>query len=213
MKLISTKNFLAVCVALGFSVSANAATEATSELKLPVAPVVVEPTVPAATLEAVKVEQGDVKTEDKEVKKEKKLNYAVTKSTLYNQLSYDFGKKGYKVVWELSFDPSFEKGDYKSIEDQMVYSLNRLNQVWGGNFSDGNKVQGLICPQKKEVYFTFSNRASGVVDKDGLSCNLITPLNTNLDSNGNPLRQQQQATGANYYETGNILSGPMIVGH
>lgn len=214
-----TKKIIALCIGMSFcaSVSANEInpignpsqeTPLKADVNTPPAPLAITPDL---------VEKKDVKTDEevkgeKQEKKEEKKKYAVSKSTLYNQLAYDFGKKGYKVVWNLKFDPSFTPDTYKTIEDQMVYAINRLNEVWNGNFDDGNKVQGLICPQNKVVYFVFSNEASKVVDKDGVSCDLITPLENNKGQSYSGTQAPiNPHNGNNYYETGNILSGPMIV--
>lgn len=233
MKSISTKKILAVSIISAFfSLGANAQVAPVSMPAPVVQPVISSPAIAPVvkatdagsnvsddkksdavkTVEsAVKVTENVVK-DAKEVKKEK--TYTVTKSTLYNQLVYDFGKKGYKVIWDLKFDPSFTNKKYNTVEDQMVYAINRLNEVWNGNFEDGNKVQGLICEQNKAIHFVYSNEAAKVVDKNGMSCDLITPLENN---DGQAFDQknggsQNGVPGSNYYESGNILSGPMIVG-
>lgn len=59
-----------------------------------------------SNVKSEKVVGSEVKTEKVENKKEEP-KYQVSKSTLYNQLAWDFNKKGYKTVWGLSFDPSF----------------------------------------------------------------------------------------------------------
>lgn len=222
MKLISTKTMLAIAVSVGVSFAANAETVDVKNAPVTSAPATTVAPAPIASPLTIQpensavVETESTKTVDKkaETKKPEK-KYSVTKSTLYNQLVYDFGKQGYKVVWDLKFDPSFTKGEYDSIEDQMVYAINRLNEVWNGSFEDGNKVQGLICPENKAIHFVYSNKAAKVVDKDGMSCNLITPLENNkgqvYSGVGQAINPNVPA-GNNYYESGNILSGPMIVG-
>jgi len=155
-----------------------------------------------------------VSVEGSKKEEKKELTYQVSKSTLYNQLAYDFHKRGYKTVWGLSFDPSFTPKKYDSIEDEMLAASNRLNQVWNGNYDDGNKVLALKCPLKKEVHFVFSAYAASVVDSNGVSCDLITPLSkdgSNGSADGSVQANPNNSAGNNYYETGNVLAGPMIV--
>ena len=181
--------------------------------KVPAVPVSATPAVatPAVSSVAPATQEKAVKTE-----KKKELTYTVSKSTLYTQLAYDFGKKGYKTVWDVRLNPSFKHYKYKSIQDEMVYAINRLNESSIGTYDDGNQVEGLICPENKEIHFVYSQYAGDVVDKDGQSCDMITPTVSNDSSSSNGLSSPQSTSGqvgqSNFYQTGNILSGPMIVG-
>lgn len=213
MKKILIMNMSAIAVSISalFSVSAIANTTVeTPTTAIPSSATVVNST--TSDVKSEKVVGSEVKTEKVENKKEEP-KYQVSKSTLYNQLAYDFNKKGYKTVWGLSFDPSFTPKKYNSIEEEMLAASNRLNQVWNGNYDDGNKVLALKCPLKKEIHFVFSNYAASVVDANGVSCDLITPISNDSSNgaDGSIQANPNSAAGNNYYETGNVLSGPMIV--
>lgn len=207
MKKILIMNMSAIAVSIISAVFSINAIANTTKIESPTTAMPTSSTV-VKNATILKSESESVALENK--KEEPK--YQVSKSTLYNQLAYDFNKKGYKTVWGLSFDPSFTPKKYDSIEEEMLGASNRLNQVWNGNYDDGNKVLALKCPIKKEIHFVFSNYAAAVVDANGVSCDLITPLSNNQEGSNSEIQANpNSAAGNNYYETGNVLSGPMIV--
>lgn len=140
------------------------------------------------------------------------LEYQVSQSSLYNQLSHDLRKHGYTLRWDVRLDPTFTPHVYMSDRDQITDSLNTLNDKAGGDFDSGTYIQGLICKQKKQVVITYSRFTRGVVDADGHSCLLITPVKKdasqqnfggyNLNAVAQPTNDVPQ----------NNVPGPRIVG-
>lgn len=122
-----------------------------------------------------------VNAKEKPAEKAEGLEYQVSKSTLYNQLSYDLGRHGYSLKWDLRQDSNFTPHIYSSDRDQITDTLNVLNKKIDGSFEDGNYVQGLICKQRKQVVITYSRFAKGVVDNDGHSCLLISPVKSSSE--------------------------------
>jgi len=139
-------------------------------------------------------------------KNEEKPAFLMSKGTSYQQLSYDLKKHGYKLVWNVRIDPTFEVKKYKTYQEQILATVKRLNEVTAGNENNANLVQGLVCPKKKTVVITLSGYTNGVVDSDGYGCNLISePPQQN---SGLASYQYFQAAGPSS-NTGNV--GPMII--
>lgn len=148
---------------------------------------------------AFAVENGDTNN------KEKEPAFLVSKGTSYQQLSYDLKKHGYKLVWNVRIDPTFEVKTYKTYQEQILATVKRLNEVAAGNENNANLVQGLVCPKRKTVVITLSGYTNGVVDTDGYGCNLISePPKKQSIAN----YQYYQAAGPST-NTGNV--GPMII--
>jgi len=139
--------------------------------------------------------------------KEKEPAFLVSKGTSYQQLSYDLKKHGYKLVWNVRIDPTFEVKTYKTYQEQILATVKRLNEVAAGNENNANLVQGLVCPKKKTVVITLSGYTNGVVDSDGYGCNLISEP-PKKQSMGFANYQYYQAAGPST-NTGNV--GPMII--
>lgn len=152
---------------------------------------------------------ADTSTTTDTKKSENKPTYLISKGTSYQQLSYDLKKKGYKLVWNVRSDPTFEVKKYKTYQDQILATVKRLNEVMAGSEENGNLVQGLVCPKNKTVVITLSGYTNGVVDKDGFGCNLISepPKETlgYLSYSGLP---SYQAAGPAQQSNG---VGPMII--
>ena len=140
-------------------------------------------------------------------KKEKEPAFLMRKGTSYQQLSYDLKKHGYKLVWNVRIDPTFEIKKYNTYQEQILATVKRLNEVAAGNENNANLVQGLICPKKKTVVITLSGYTNGVVDSDGYGCNLVSEP-PKKQSMGFANYQQYQAAGPSS-NTGNV--GPMII--
>ncbi len=139
-------------------------------------------------------------------KTEEKPAFLISKGTSYQQLSYDLKKHGYKLVWNVRIDPTFEVKKYKTYQEQILATVKRLNEVTAGNENNANLVQGLVCPKKKTVVITLSGYTNGVVDSDGYGCNLISePPKENA---GFANYQYYQAAGPSS-NNGNV--GPMII--
>lgn len=144
--------------------------------------------------------------------KAKSLEYQVSQSSLYNQLSHDLRLHGYTLRWDVRLDPPFTPYIYMSDRDQITDSLNVLNDKADGDFDSGTYIQGLICKQKKQVVVTYSRFTRGVVDADGHSCLLITPVkkdNSQSDFGGYNLNAVAQPTTST---SGANVPGPHIVG-
>lgn len=141
-------------------------------------------------------------------KKDKEPAFLVSKGTSYQQLSYDLKKHGYKLVWNVRIDPTFEVKKYKTYQEQILATVKTLNERVSGNENNANLVQGLICPKKKTVVITLSGYTNGVVDSDGYGCNLLSEppkANNNLGYASLPA---YQAAGPSNNSSG---VGPMII--
>lgn len=125
----------------------------------------------------VKGDEGkDKKASDIKPVKKEEPKFVMTKGSVYQQLSYDLRKEGYRLSWNLSQDfpvPVTNK-TYKTWQESLLAMLDSVNKQ--GLFSDdnGNTVKALVCPQSHYVVVTTLQNTSGVVDSDKKGCNLIS---------------------------------------
>lgn len=129
----------------------------------------------------------------KPVKKEKPT-FVITKATVYQQLSHDLKKEGYRLSWRINqdFPTPITTKTYKTWQDSLLAMLDTVNKEGLYNSQNGTTVEALICPEANYVVVTSQNNAAGVVDLDKHGCNLISKAPTSdsddssvLDSSSN----------------------------
>lgn len=203
------QNLTTVSPSQGGNVQSPAPVQTTQLTSQPVATTITSPNV-TVSQSPIGQSSGAAITNDSTKKSVPQKKYIISKGTLYNQLAYDFHKKGYKTVWKLSFNPSFTYKEYNSVPEEVSDALVILNKSWGGSYEDGDQVLGFICPLKKEVQFVYSSNAMSVVDSNGVGCDMVTPVSSNNDGSNGSAANNNNA-GSNYFQSGNVLGGPMIV--
>lgn len=142
----------------------------------------------------------DIKKEKSEVVKKEEPKFVITKASVYQQLSHDLRKEGYRLSWQISqdFPVPITTKTYKTWQESLLVMLDSVNKQ--GLFSDenGNTVKALVCPQLRYVVVTSLQNTSGVVDRDKRGCDLISKAPKKEDEN-NAVTSVDQ----NYYQDAN----------
>lgn len=143
-------------------------------------------------------ETKDTKKSDVKPVKKEEPKFVITKGSVYQQLSHDLRKEGYRLSWNLSQDfpvPVTNK-TYKTWQESLLAMLDSVNKQ--GLFSDdnGNTVKAMVCPQSHYVVVTTLQNTGGVVDSDKKGCNLISKAPEKENESANLSAYDQSSVGA-----------------